>query len=129
MPRHPCCRRVGIPAQALAFGPVGLAKPGGDEVVMTLDELEAIRLADHLDLYQEEAAVKMDVSRATLGRILRSARRKVADVLTHGLTLRIEGGSVRCVDRRRSACHCGRRRGAPIHGRGAHKGAPEERTK
>ncbi len=57
---------------------------------MSLDEFEAIRLADHEGLYQEEAAGRMDVSRATFGRILDSARGKVADAIVNGKALRIE---------------------------------------
>jgi uncharacterized protein len=66
-----------------------------EEVVMTLDEFEAIRLADLDGLYQEQAAECMNVSRATVSRIVESAHRKMADVLVHGKALRIEGGPVR----------------------------------
>ena len=51
------------------------------EVLLTLDEYEAIRLADLEGLYQEQAATRMNVSRQTFGRIVEAARRKVADVL------------------------------------------------
>jgi uncharacterized protein len=135
LPRHPCCRLIGHLPVTAAFGPTGVTGGEVDEVVMTLDEFEAIRLADHQDLYQEDAAVRMEVSRATFGRILRSARRKLAEVLTHGLGLRIEGGPVRCTGRMRGVCHCGRRPGGPdncrarVPGPGAREGAPEERTR
>jgi predicted DNA-binding protein (UPF0251 family) len=74
-----------------------------DEVVMTLDEFEAIRLADLDGLYQESAAAQMGVSRPTFSRIAAEAHRKVADALVHGKALRIEGGPVqvaghRCCD-------------------------------
>jgi len=62
---------------------------------MTLDEFEAIRLADLDGLYQEQAAAQMNVSRATFSRIIEAAHRKLADVLVHGKALRIEGGVVR----------------------------------
>jgi predicted DNA-binding protein (UPF0251 family) len=65
-----------------------------DEVVMSLDEFEAMRLADLEGLYQEQAAARMNVSRPTFGRIIDSARRKVAEALVHGKALRIEGGPV-----------------------------------
>lgn len=61
---------------------------------MSLDEFEAIRLADGEGLYQEEAAGRMGVSRTTFARILDSAHRKVADVLAGGKCLRLEGGHV-----------------------------------
>ncbi len=60
------------------------------EVAVTIDELEAIRLADLDGLYHEEAAKKMHISRQTFGRILQSARKKVAESLIKGKALRIE---------------------------------------
>jgi predicted DNA-binding protein (UPF0251 family) len=65
-----------------------------EEVVLTLDEFEAIRLADLDGLYQDQAAAMMGVSRPTLSRVVESGRRKVADALVHGKALRIEGGPV-----------------------------------
>jgi predicted DNA-binding protein (UPF0251 family) len=62
---------------------------------LTLDEFEAIKLADFEGLYQEQAAVKMDISRQTFGRIIDSAHRKIADVLINGKALKIAGGEVR----------------------------------
>ena len=56
---------------------------------MRLDEFEAIRLADLEGLYQEAAAERMGISRATFGRILDSAHRKVAEVLAGGRCLRL----------------------------------------
>ena len=63
-------------------------------VELAVDELEALRLADLEGLYQEEAARRMNVSRQTFGRIIESARKKVADALVHGKALSIEGGPV-----------------------------------
>ncbi len=61
---------------------------------MTLDEFEAMRLADLDGHYQEQAAKQMNVSRTTFSRIVDSAHRKMADALVHGKALRIEGGPV-----------------------------------
>lgn len=69
------------------FQPVGRGSLG-EQVTLDLDELEALRLADLLGLYQEQAAEKMGVSRATFGRILESAHRKVAGALVEGKVLR-----------------------------------------
>jgi hypothetical protein len=98
---------------AAVFKPIGIPRVELVEVNMTLDEYEALRLADLEGLYQDDAAGRMGVSRATFGRILRSAHRKVAETLTHGLALRIEGGPV--------AWH-GRRKG-----RGGRRCCPGER--
>ncbi len=61
-----------------------------EEIALTLDELEAIRLADYEGRYHEDAAQEMKVSRATFGRIVNDARRKIAEALTKGKALRIE---------------------------------------
>ena len=53
-------------------------------------ELEALRLADMMGMYQEEIAVSMGVSRGTVWRLLESAHAKVADVLTNGKMLVVE---------------------------------------
>jgi predicted DNA-binding protein (UPF0251 family) len=74
-----------------------------DEVVMTLDEFEALRLADLDGLYHEDAAERMGVSRPTFSRIIDAAHAKIADALVHGKALRMEGGPVRFGPRR--CCH------------------------
>ena len=94
MPRPCCQRRVGFSPDATYFKPAGVPLRELEEVVLTLDELEALRLADLNGLYHDQAADQMKVSRATFGRIAEEARRKVADALIHGMALRIEGGMI-----------------------------------
>lgn len=72
------------------FKPRGIPLVQLDEVVLNLDELEAIRLADYEGLYHEQAAEKMNISRPTFGRILSEARRKVAEVIVEGKALNIK---------------------------------------
>lgn len=60
------------------------------ESVLTLDELEALRLKDALEIEQEAAADKMGISQPTFHRLLTGARKKVADALVNGRALRIE---------------------------------------
>jgi len=116
MPRPHCCRRIsGMPAVPL-FKPAGVPASALEVVAMTLDELEAIRLADLEGRYQEEAAGRMGVSRATFGRILDAAHRKVAAALVGGKALRIEGGPVAAAPPGRYRCRWGRR-GGPEPGR------------
>ena len=104
MPRPPCCRRVsGKPAAAI-FKPAGIPARVLEEVVMTLDEFEAIRLADFEGLYQEQAAERMRVSRPTFGRIVEVARRKVAEAIILGKALKIEGGPVQAEPNRPLRC-------------------------
>jgi len=109
MPRPPCCRRVaGKPACCL-FKPAGVPGWSLPEVRLQVDELEALRLADLEGLYQEEAARKMKVSRPTFGRIVESARKKVAEALIEGKVLRIEGGVVEMAAMRKFECAACRR--------------------
>ena len=92
MPRPVRCRRVHCRPDANYFKPRGIPTDLLEEVNLNMDELEAIRLADLEGMYQEEAAKKMKVSRQTLGRILESAHKKIADALVNGKALSIEGG-------------------------------------
>ncbi|MBU4581182.1 MAG: DUF134 domain-containing protein [Proteobacteria bacterium] len=105
MPRPKCCRQIGAMPGKTCFQPEGTASSSFDEVLLTLDEYEAIRLADLEGLYQEKAAPRMNISRQTFGRIIKSARRKVADVLVNGKTLKIEGGRVSIEETKRIRCH------------------------
>ncbi|MDD4700595.1 MAG: DUF134 domain-containing protein, partial [Desulfovibrio sp.] len=92
MPRPSHCRRVSALPKVNYFKPKGIPMSEMDEKVLTLDGLEALRLADYEGLNMDEAAARMGVSRHTFGRLLRRARNCVAVVLVDGLALRIEGG-------------------------------------
>lgn len=61
-------------------------------VVLTLDEFEAVRLADLEGMEHTEAAVRLGISRPTFSRIVSSARGKIADGLVNIKAIRIEGG-------------------------------------
>lgn len=74
------------------YEPVGASADSGQEVKLSLDEVEALRLADLEAIYHEEAATAMGVSRSTYGRVLESARHKVALALWGGVALVIDGG-------------------------------------
>jgi predicted DNA-binding protein (UPF0251 family) len=94
MPRPRHCRRVAKLPQTNYYKPRGIPLSVLEEVVLTVDEFEAIRLTDLEGLYQTDAAEKMSISRQTLGRILESAHRKIADALVHGKALLIKGGPI-----------------------------------
>ena len=103
MPRPHKCRRIeGSPA-ATVYKPAGVPRCSLEEIIITLDEFEAMRLADYEGLYQEDAAARMNVSRQTFGNIIDGAHRKVADCLVNGKALRIEGGNVE-IDNRLFSC-------------------------
>jgi len=116
VPRPYCRRIVEIALRTDVFKPAGTPLGELAIVEMTLDELEALRLVDLDGLYQEDAAARMRVSRPTLGRIVESGRRKVADALVHRKALRIEGGPVLARPQRGHCPRCAERRtpgGAP----------------
>jgi len=92
---RPCkCRRVSGQPRSFLFKPCGVSLRELEEACLTLDELEAIRLADLEELYQDEAALRMGVSRQTFGNIVRSAHNKIADALVNAKALKIAGGVV-----------------------------------
>lgn len=88
-------RRVAFSPDVIYFKPRGIPLRDLEEVRLTVDELEAIRLSDGMDLSQEEAGRRMEVSRATFGRIVQNARKMVADALVNGKAIRIDGGTYR----------------------------------
>lgn len=75
------------------FKPRGIPMNELEETVVTIEEMEALRLVDLERLYQEDAAREMGVSRQTLQRLLTEARSKVVRALMEGRALRIEGGN------------------------------------
>lgn len=94
MPRPRFRRRIGWLPRVHYFKTDGADADKVEEVVLTLDEAEALRLADLEGLYQEEAAKRMNVSRQTFGRVIEEAHRKVADAIVNGKSIRIAGGVV-----------------------------------
>jgi predicted DNA-binding protein (UPF0251 family) len=102
-PKH--CRRVGCFPGSQYFKPRGVPLSTLEEVVLAVDEFEAIRLADLEGLYQEEAAKKMSVSRQTFGRIIEAAHKKLAEALVKGKALKIEGGEFAMAAMRKFKCH------------------------
>ena len=118
MSRPPHCRRIAGKPGVCVFKPAGVPACRLEWLKLTLDEFEALRLADLEGLHQEEAAARMKVSRQTFGRIVENARRKVAQVLHSGMALSIEGGTVRTTARRCPGC-----------GRKGHPGSPGARCR
>ncbi len=76
------------------FKPVGIPGRSLDQILISLDEYEAIRLADFTGLSHEEAADEMEISRSTFTRLIEKARKKIAEFLVRGKILTIEGGSI-----------------------------------
>ena len=103
-------RRIRCNPSAYYFKPRGIPVRELEEIIIDHDELEALRYADLLNYTHEGAADKMKISRATFGRIVSSARQKVADGILNGKAIRINqdpAGSIKLkIDER--CGHCGR---------------------
>lgn len=97
MPRPRKYRRVCCLPKVNEFGPLNV-KELNNYVIMTVEEYETIRLMDLENLSQEETADRMGVARSTIQRIYEEARRKIADFIVNGKTLKIEGGDYRVCD-------------------------------
>ncbi len=92
MPRPYKPRRVSEMPRYTYFKPTGIPMPLLEEVVLTVDEVEALRLKDIEKLEQHDCAARMNVAQSTLQRILVSAREKVTRAIIEGKALRIHGG-------------------------------------
>jgi predicted DNA-binding protein (UPF0251 family) len=84
--------------QSCFFKPAGIPALQLEEIVLTVDEFEAIRLADLQQLYQEDAAKKMNISRQTFGNIIQSAHNKIADAIVNAKALKIDGGNYKLLN-------------------------------
>ncbi len=93
MGRMPKCRCVASIPEVTFFKPVGKPYRSLEEVCLSVEEAEAIRLRDLEGLEQTECARRMNVSRPTFHRVLGAARTKLADAILNGKAIRIEGGT------------------------------------
>jgi len=94
MPRPQSNRIVYEPPLFCEFKPIGVRGQDLKQIVLTLDEFEAFRLADQLGLSHAIAADEMEISRSTFSRLVAKARKKIADFIIQGRLLTIGGGSV-----------------------------------
>jgi len=94
MPRPQKVRWIGFRPQFTHFGPQLTPTLSAHRIILRIDELEALRLSDLLGLSQEMAAGRMNVSRATFGRIVARARSKVASALIYGNGISVGGSDV-----------------------------------
>lgn len=92
MARPKRCRRIADLPGVTVFEPAGVPARSLVEIVLTVDEFEALRLADYEGLYQKQAAERMGISRPTFGRIVEAARRKVAQGAGRGRCSEDRGG-------------------------------------
>jgi predicted DNA-binding protein (UPF0251 family) len=81
-PRYKKPRACGCQLKGKAYKPTGIAMSDIEKIILYKDELETLKLCDMDGLTQEEAGLKMGISRGTVQRILSSARKKVATALS-----------------------------------------------
>jgi len=105
MPRPKNNRIVHEPPLFVEFKPTGVAGKNLEQRFLTLDEFEAIRLADFKGLSHEEASQEMNISRSTFSRLIDGARNTTATFMIRGQLLTIDGGNIhfknniiRCLD-------------------------------
>ena len=89
MPRPRKYRQIRWRATATYFKPQGIPLRLLEEISLTLEEIEAIRLKDFLGFEQIKAAKEMKTSQSTFQRILTSARKKIAQGIIEGKALKI----------------------------------------
>lgn len=90
MPRPCKQRRVRGNPNSYYFKPAGIPKRELEELVLTIEEFEAIRLKDFLGLDQDLCAQKMEISQPTFHRLILSARQKISDAIVNGKAIKIE---------------------------------------
>lgn len=97
---------MGVPPKLRGFKPLGTACHENEAISLHFDEYEAFRLATYEKLPQDQAAVRMNVSRPTFTRIYNKALEKIAKAFVEGQTIIIEGGDVQ-LDKNWYRCnHC-----------------------
>lgn len=101
MARGKKCRKICVKPENCLFTP---ELDSMETVTLSFEELEAVRMTDLAGMDQDQSARMMEVSRATLQRILYSARKKIADALIGGKRIEIKGGSYELTER---SCGCG----------------------
>lgn len=103
MPRPRKCRRICSLPQSEGFVPIR-NRFSCEEVILSIDEYEVVRLIDFERLTQEECAAQMTVSRTTITSIYDTARYKIADAMIHSKKLIIDGGEFRLCEHTGKCC-------------------------
>ncbi|MCL2150596.1 MAG: DUF134 domain-containing protein [Dehalococcoidia bacterium] len=105
-------RQISSLPEVSYYRPAGIPLKIMEEVCLSVEEMEAVRLKDAEGLKQSQGAVRMGVSRPTFQRILAGARRKIAWALVGGRAIRIDGGDFR-LEQVQLECKGGHRWEAP----------------
>jgi len=119
-PKRPRC--IGVPPVVTEFGPKEGREKG--EVVLSFEEFEAVRLIDYDGLDQGQAAGIMNVSRQTVGRILRAGRFKLTKAVVASCRLKLSGGCYEIDETISGRGRHRRRRGGGGRGHGHRRNNP-----
>jgi len=107
LPKPPKPRSIAFFPHVRYFKPAGVPMAGLEEEVLTLEEMEALRLKDLEGLDQDSCAERMGISQSTFQRMLAAARFKLVRGLVEGKAIRIEGGNYELAGRRLRCLSCG----------------------
>lgn len=116
------CRRIRLMPNITYFKPAGVRIVDLDEVVLTIDEYEAVRLIDLEGIEQNKAANQMNISQPTLSRLLKSGRKKLAEAIIKGKAIKIQGGTYKMQQTKGRGLGQERGRGLGIGSRGRMQG-------
>ncbi|RMD50729.1 DUF134 domain-containing protein [Candidatus Parcubacteria bacterium] len=89
-PRPRAWRRIRFRPEATMFKPIGIPARALETVILSLEEMEAIRLTQYQELTQQEAALQMQTSQSTVQRLLSQANKKIAKALIEGKAIIIQ---------------------------------------
>lgn len=107
MPRPRKFRRVCCLPKNNSFGPHNLAPTQENQIIMTVDEYETIRLIDYEGYTQEQCSQNMNIARTTVQQIYNRARKKLSQALVDGKCLIITGGDYTLCDGDQNFYGCG----------------------
>lgn len=89
-PRIP--RNINFEPSTTYFKPAGIPLRVLEEVVLSFEEVESLRLKEVEGLSQTASAKKMKISQPTFFRILSTARKKTAEAMIKGKAIKIQKG-------------------------------------
>lgn len=88
-----CHRHICWKPDVLIFKPAGIEKNNLEEIILELDEYEAMRLADIENLTMQAGAENMGISPATFNRLVQTAHAKIANAIVYWKVIKINNKS------------------------------------
>ncbi|MCP3943454.1 MAG: DUF134 domain-containing protein [Desulfobacteraceae bacterium] len=125
MPRPKRPRNILSRPIANEFRPVGIDSK--EEIILSLEEFEVIRLIDYEEMDQSQAAEVMNISRQTVGRVLKVGRYKLSKSIVEAFRLKVSGGCYKIHGNGYGPRSHGNRRGKGRKGSGYGMGSNKNR--